>query len=184
MKKWRKINIFALMLGLLLLVGCGMRKEAEHDVSKDFTYDKKVEMDQVVEGEEYSVRVTGYKVIRDSENMPALMMYYEFVNSSEEEISPYDLYMDAYQTSKIADGDTELYEADIYDGLLNEEDLTLLNNTFELVEPESQLKCATVWKLRNNKYPLEVEVYSYEEEYLGMIQIDMQKGIVEGSTEI
>lgn len=55
MKKWRKINIFALMLGLLLLVGCGMRKEAEHDVSKDFTYDKKVEMDQVVEGEEYSV---------------------------------------------------------------------------------------------------------------------------------
>lgn len=172
------------MLGFLLLVGCGMRKEAEHDVSKDFTYNKKVEMNQVVEGEGYTVRVTGYKVIRDSENMPALMMYYEFANSSEEQISPYDLYMDAYQTSKIADGDTEVDEAAIYDELLDEADLTLLNNTFELIEPESQLECATVWKLRNNKYPLEVEVYSEEEEYMGIIQIDVQKGIVEGSTEI
>lgn len=180
MKNWRILKVIGLLVVAFLLTSCGATDKAQHDVNKDFTYDELYSVDEQAGNDNYNIHVTGYKIVKDEDDMPAIVLYYDFGNKTEEEISPYDLYASGYQESNIPDGEEYLNEA----YLSEDTDEELFDNIYETVQSGDSIKCAAAWKLRNNSHNVEIEYYDYDDEYVGMINLNIEKELKGDSNQL
>ncbi|MGX7420636.1 DUF5067 domain-containing protein [Carnobacterium gallinarum] len=184
MMKWKALKLVGLFFFFFLLASCGAPQKEIRDSNKDFTYDKLYPVTESVATSDYGIQVTGYKIVKDTEDLPAIIVYYDFNNKTDDDdVMPYDIYMDAYQESNIQDGDDTLYEADL-SGKAYDENETLFDNAFEVVESGGSIKAATTFKLRNNKHNVELEYYDSDEEYGGTIELNIEKEITGDSNRL
>ncbi|MFS7260687.1 DUF5067 domain-containing protein [Carnobacterium divergens] len=182
MKKAKKIIVFLLMA--ILMVGCtGMKKNA-NTIDDAFNYDKFYKLNKTITGETFELQLTGYKVVRDNEALPAVLIYYTFKNNSEEAMSANDTYLDISQASAMKDGDTYISQAYFEYASLTDSDNELIQNADKYVEQSETIDCIDGWKLRNNVNPVNLIFFDENDEVIDSVMIDVEKGLPAGTDHL